>query len=256
MRKTPGCRGRVGGRAWGDRVRAELGLDGGLQPSPCHLVSADGGSGRVVAAGEDKGRWEVLTLLQEGQLPHGEELSLLPLPHPGLSPRWPSVPSNSSPGRCAGPRWTQELPLAGSARGPGSDSWGWLRRELRGVGCLVAPGEGSLLKLGPALLRDTPGGSGPRTSGPPTSAAAGQGQARSPHLAGSGQRLCQPEESLPAPAGLRHDCPSPTGTGWDQVAQGMGPRRCGPPGHASQAHPPRALHRLMVIAAVTGSRGG
>lgn len=26
----------------------------------------------MVAAGEDKGRWEVLTLLQEGQLPHGE----------------------------------------------------------------------------------------------------------------------------------------------------------------------------------------
>ena len=46
-------------------------------------------------------------------------------------------------------------------------------------------------------------------NGPSTSATAGQGQARRPHLAGPGQSLCQPEEVLPMPAGLGHEAPSP-----------------------------------------------
>lgn len=61
----------------------------------------------------------------------------------------------------------------------------------------------------PSLPPGPPRRMSPGASGPSMAAAAGQGQARSPHLAHSGQRPCQPEGKLPALAGLGHDSPSP-----------------------------------------------
>ena len=67
-------------------------------------------------------------------------------------------------------------------------------------------------------------------NGPSTSATAGQGQARRPHLAGPGQSLCQPEEVLPMPAGLGREAPSPCRRGVGAGGSGHRTRELWPPG--------------------------
>lgn len=97
-----------------------------------------------------------------------------------------------------------------SGQCPHLDSWGTRVGDPGQEAESSSMARGQLLpEAGPSLPPGPPRRLSTRASGPSTAAAAGQGQARSPHLAHSGQRLCQPEGKLPALAGLGHDSPSP-----------------------------------------------
>lgn len=174
-----------------------------------------GGTGRPETL--DAGHWSLTGRRRAGQLLPGKE----PLTPPPLALALPWRWLPMSPLEECGTQLASGAAACSPEQCltwiPGGRDW---ETQVRRQTCASMARGWLLPEAGPSLPPGPPRRPSAGASGPSTAAAAGQGQARSPHLAHSGQRLCQPEGELPALAGLGHDSPRP-------CRHGVGPSQGG-----------------------------